>query len=291
MIEQQRSIALIVCYYGEFPWYFSYFVHSCGFNATIDFYIVTDSNAIAVPLPDNVKVIHKTLNQTRELATEKLGFEVSLEYSYKLCDFKPAYGFIFSELLKGYDFWGYGDIDVIFGNIRSFATDQVLANFDLMSIQPYWLPGCFMICRNTEKMNMLFMHSKDYMTVFSSSKHYCFDETNFTHDKFNDGLNYHQAEAEIESMTHVVKKMEELNYIRPYFDLHIIEGDPGNLRWSHGTMTYKNKYEALLYHLIDFKKHFIPGKKRLFIPDRFRISPTRIYHKTNTRTHVSLVQK
>jgi hypothetical protein len=278
-MKHQQSIALIICYYGEFPWYFSYFVHSCKHNPSINFYIITDNKTLTSPLPDNVKLIYKTLEETSFLATQKLGFEVSMDYSYKLCDFKPAYGFIFSEILKDYDFWGYGDLDVIFGNIRNFATETMLENYDLMSIQPYWLPGCFSLFRNTPKLNTLFMQSKDYEKVFRSRKHYCFDETNFTHDQFNDGLNFHQVNAEIESMTHVVKKMEEINYIRPYFDLHIIEGNPGNITWDRGDMIYKNKYEALLYHLIDFKKHFVPPATIGFIPDSFAISRTKIHHK------------
>jgi len=60
-----------------------------------------------------------------------LGFEVDIESEYKLCDFKPAYGLIFSEHFKDYDFWGYCDIDIIFGNIRAYMTDVLLNEYDI----------------------------------------------------------------------------------------------------------------------------------------------------------------
>ena len=234
-----------------------------------------------MPLPSNVKIIYKELNELSQLATEKLGFEINIKTAYKLCDFKPAYGYIFSDLLKDYDFWGHCDIDIIFGNIRDFMTEELLENYDLISVRPDWIPGCFLLFKNCEKMNTLFLHSKDYKKVFSSNQHYCFDETNFTHYQFEDGKAYYEIKSEVESMMHVVKKMEDLNYITPYFDLHIIEGgSPGNIRWEDGKIIYKNRFEILLYHLIDFKRHFVPKKHNPHIPNRYTISRTNIYHKS-----------
>ena len=37
-------------------------------------------------------------------ATKVLGFEVVAKTGYKLCDFKPAYGHIFFDYIKEYDF-------------------------------------------------------------------------------------------------------------------------------------------------------------------------------------------
>jgi len=279
-MNSQKKIILLSCYYGPFPWYFNYFVHSCKHNPSIDFYIITDNTTSEIPLPANVKLIYKTLDETRRLASKRLGFKVKIGEGYKFCDFKPAYGFIFADLIKGYDVWGYADIDIIFGNIRDFATDAVLNSYDLVSIQPYFLTGCFLLFKNNKKINALFKHSKDYRKVFSSEEHYCFDETNYTFEKFNEGLKYHQITTEIESMTHVVRRLEEEKFIRPYFDLHIIEGEPGNIKWENGKMTYKNKFSFALYHLINFKSHFIPKKIHRSIPDTFTISPNNIYHKS-----------
>lgn len=57
------------------------------------------------------------MDEIKVTASEKLSFAVNIGYPYKLCDFKPAYGFLFPEIIKRYDFWGHGDIDVVYGNI------------------------------------------------------------------------------------------------------------------------------------------------------------------------------
>ena len=170
-------MAIIICYFGKLPWYFDYYVHSCRYNPTIDFYIVTDDSTYAKATPPNLKLIKKTLSEINILATKKLGFLVDIKDSYKLCDFKPTYGVLFSDILSSYDFWAFGDIDVIYGNIRNFITEDLLQNFDLISVRPDWIPGCFLLFRNNEKMNKLYTHSKDHQKVLTSDIHYCFDET------------------------------------------------------------------------------------------------------------------
>jgi hypothetical protein len=281
----QRSIVLITCFFGRLPWYFEYFVHSCSYNPTVNFIIITDDDTCRKPLPANVKLVHHTKEQVARLASEKLSFPVSMESGYKMCDFKPAYGLIFSEWLSAYDFWGHTDIDIIFGNIREFMTDNLMAEYDIISVRPDWITGCFLLYRNEERINKLFMNSRDYKKVFTSPVHYCFDETNFAHHAFSDGKSYLQIDTEIESMMHVVKKMEAANYLKPYFDLHIIEGLPGKLKWEGGKMYYRNKYEILLYHMIHFKKLGRPQHKGR-IPSSFCISPTKIYRAPSPKTNI-----
>jgi hypothetical protein len=57
-----------------------------------------------------------------------------------------------------------------------------------------------------------------------------------------------------QSMTHLAKNEALSIKIKPYFDYHVIESLPGRMKWENGTLSYKNMFEALLYHMIDFKK-------------------------------------
>jgi len=78
-------------------------------------------------------------------------------------------------------------------------------------------------------------------------------------------------------MTHVVKKQEQNAQLKPFFDFFIIEGLPGKLRWQHGTMTYKSKFEVLFYHLIYFKQlqhGYLPNFNSY---SSFRISSRKLY--------------
>ncbi len=89
-MSKVTSIAIITSWYGNYPWYFPYFLHICSFNPTIDFYIITDNLSKINHKLDNVKIVFKTLDEIKILASEKLGFNVALNSHYKLCDFKPT---------------------------------------------------------------------------------------------------------------------------------------------------------------------------------------------------------
>ena len=261
---------------GDLPWYTKYFFLTCGHNTDVDFYLICDEQ-YKHELPLNVKVIYKTLSEIGMTAKEKLALEIDIKYPYKLCDFKPAYGLIFNELIDGYDFWGYGDLDVVFGNIRGFITDDLLDTYDVISVRHDFLTGYFQLFRNNELTINLFKYSKDYRKVFTSDKHYCFDETNFAHKEFTENTPVPLIKCEIDSMMHVVKRLEEQGLIKPFFDFFVVEGLSGNLLWNNGKLYYKNKFEILLYHLIMFKKDGFEQRKFTQDAKRFRISETRIY--------------
>jgi len=247
------SIAILICWYGPYPWYFPYFIHSCSYNSTIDFFIITDNQASINNKPENVKIIYKTLEEIKATASKKLGFTVCIDDPYKLCDFKPTYGFIFSKYIDGYDFWGAGDIDVIYGQLRDFLTPNLFDSYDIFSFRPEYLTGCLTIFRNTKKINELFMQSRDYKVVFSKNEYYNFDECNFMFVPLWAGVAIDEVPYRIESMTHFVKRKLKEGYLNAYFDFNLIEGTIGNVKWIKGRIIYKSQFEAILYHLLKFK--------------------------------------
>ncbi|MBY0481806.1 MAG: hypothetical protein K2Q21_10645 [Chitinophagaceae bacterium] len=278
-MKSQQSIAILTCWYGKYPWYFSYFIYSCKYNPTIDFILITDNQEIILNKPNNVKVICKTLNEIKNIATEKLGFTVSIDYPYKLCDFKPTYGFIFPEIVEGYDFWGHGDIDIVYGDIRNFMTEEILITYDIVSSRHDYITGTFCLFRNNEQINTLFMHSKDYKHVFSNAEHYCFDECNFLFQELQNGASIFDYPNNIQSMTWVVKKEEAKCKLKAFFDFIIVEGTSGKIKWDKGKIIYKDIYEAMFYHLIKFKTECKQPKIFNSMPDTFHFTPTRIIVK------------
>ena len=273
-----KNIIFIVPWISKWPWYFPYFLHSCRYNPSVDFLILTDNQDLPIQLPPNVKVISYSLEQFKADATKALGFEVTVESGYKLCDFKPAYGCIFQDYIDDYDRWGYCDVDIIFGNIRSFMTDELLNEYDIISARHDYLTGCFALYRNNPTMRELFKQSKDYKKVFTESRNFFFDETNFAFEAFEKGLHYSQIQTEVESMTHVVRRLQEAKQLKVYFEFQIIEGFAGNMLWNKGQLIYRKEYEALLYHLVRFKRKYSePIDLGQTIPDKFRIGKKKIY--------------
>jgi hypothetical protein len=278
-MKQNKSIAIVICYFGKFPWYFDFFVHSCSFNLDVDFLIITDNLLYNRPVPPNIKFVFKTLGEFSVLASEKLGFTIDIKFSYKLCDFKPAYGLIFSDFIEDYDYWGQSDIDIIYGNIRGFITDDMLSEFDFISVRHDYTTGCFALYKNSHFINNLFKRSKDMVKVFSGSKHYCFDECNFVQDRLTEGESIFDIETEIESFTHIIKTAESLNEIKAHFDFILLEGLPGKIKFDKGRIIYKKRFEGILYHLYWLKRIYNPPKMGNAIPDVYHISPKQIYFK------------
>ena len=277
----QLSIVFLIIWRGDYQWYFPYFLHSCRYNPDIDFIIFTDNKNTPINVPSNVKIVPYSIEQFKTDAAKILGFEVAVESGYKLCDFKPAYGLIFSDWIKNCDFWGYCDVDVIFGNIRAFMTAELLSEYDIVSARHDYLTGCFALYRNNSYMRELFTQSKDYRKVFTNPRNFFFDETNFAFEAFEKGLHYSQIRTEVESMTHVVRRLQEEKKLKAYFEFQIVEGFAGNMLWNKGELIYRKQFEAMLYHLVRFKRKYSePVDLQRIIPDKFRIGKKKMIIKT-----------
>lgn len=123
------SICIICCYFGTLPSTFQLWLNTCGYNDTVDFLIFTDDKR-PFDVPQNVKVEYLSFLEIKAMIQKKFDFEIALNQPYKLCDFKPAYGEIFCEYIVEYEFWGHCDLDMFFGNIRKFLTEDIFTKYD-----------------------------------------------------------------------------------------------------------------------------------------------------------------
>ncbi len=123
-----KKIILICPYFGQFPNYFSLVLQSMRNNPSIDWLIFTDNNK-EYNYPQNVRVVRMSFSELKDRIKSIFPYEVKVLHPYKLCDYKPFYGEIFHEEIRGYDFWGHCDFDCIFGNLRKFLSDTVLNSY------------------------------------------------------------------------------------------------------------------------------------------------------------------
>jgi hypothetical protein len=174
-----NRLALINCYMGKFPHYFQLFLDSAARNPEVDFYIFNDSFA-EIKTPSNVKIIYLSLSEFNQLASTKLSLLINIphDFGYKMNDLKPAYGVIFEDYIKDYEFWGYCDIDIIWGKITDFLTEDVLANYDVFTAEETHNAGHFTVFRNSGVTVDLFRQTDDYKTIFTDPyKAYWYDES------------------------------------------------------------------------------------------------------------------
>ena len=145
------NIVLIVPYFGKLPEWITLFFKSCEYlDGKIDFLFFTDDENIScINQPSNVKYYLVSFDWlVKYIETKGLGV---LNSAYKLCDYKPLYGYIFQEYIEGYDYWGYCDIDTVLGDISSFLIRNNYTCYDRIGEK-----GHFTIYRNTKECRELF---------------------------------------------------------------------------------------------------------------------------------------
>lgn len=274
----EYSICLIIPYFGIFQNYFNLFLQSCAANPTINWIIFTD-NQEHYDYPDNVKRIFMTFSQMQERVQRKFDFPVVLQKPYKLCDYKVAYGYLFEDELKGYDFWGYCDVDVLFGDLRGFLTEDILSTYDKLGHL-----GHLTLFRNTEENNRLFMSQIDrrerYKEVFSTPHICVFDEWDYP--SINDI--FLQKNKRIVSLNAIADIYPNDSYFRVVsFDMQnrkqVFDRRNCLIRWENGhvfLMWKSNQIwqeeECLYVHLQKRNMIYSPVKNKnrfYIIPDRF----------------------
>ena len=73
----------------------------------------------------NVRILPENISSFQERLFSRLNIRVNFtdKWFYKLCDYKPTLSYLYPELLseRPYSYWGYGDVDIIWGNFSRFA--------------------------------------------------------------------------------------------------------------------------------------------------------------------------
>lgn len=154
-------------YFGKWPKWIELFFYSCGKNGIIDFYIFTDCPA-PKQLYENVIFKYVTWKEYQKYISETLKINFKHSNPYKLCDIRPFYGYLHKDILKQYDFWGYGDIDLCYGNLSHFLNDKLLSKYDVFSTHANRLSGHFALIRNNEKNRIHFrlkIGKNDFVTI------------------------------------------------------------------------------------------------------------------------------
>jgi hypothetical protein len=144
------------------------FVESARYSG-IDIVLIGDP-APKFVLPSNVRHLSVSWDDFVERISNRLfdGAELTQLTNatrYNVIDFKPAFAYLFPEVVHGYDWWGHLDNDMLLGNVRHFISREMLDEYD-------WIPGIgphdrkivknwgpFTLYRNYNKTNDLFLQA------------------------------------------------------------------------------------------------------------------------------------
>ncbi len=171
-----KRIIQIVPFFGMTPAWLNFFIKSCHNNPEITWLIYGD-----IKFPDFVteNIIFKKaeLSDFNKLISEKLSLKITILNPYKICDYRPAFGKIFEDYISEYDYWGYSDLDLIFGKISNFIPIESLIKYDIIASRDDYYPGHFMLFRNCESLKNMYKRIFNYSSIFKDVyRHYAIDE-------------------------------------------------------------------------------------------------------------------
>lgn len=173
------KVAQIVPYFGKWPEWIELYFFSCGRNPMVDFIFYTDC-----PLPKHQyknTIFHQcTFEEYKKLVGERLGIDYSIKKAYKLTDLKPFLGAVHKYELKSYDFWGFGDLDLVYGDLCMMINNKKLSKYDLITSHSYRVAGHFTIVRNNESYRNLCFKIKNWKEGLVEDQHHGFDEMDWS---------------------------------------------------------------------------------------------------------------
>ncbi len=175
----KHRIVILVTWFGKWPFWIDFFIESCKWNKEIHWKFITDSGKLSNQ-PENIELIQMSFSEFSVFVGKRLKINFNPDDAYKFCDIKPMLGYLFESYIKEYTFWGFGDLDLIYGNMRGYYTDKMLDKYDLISTHVTRVSGHLCLLRNNKKMRNIFRHVHGWQEIIVSSQHKIFDEKHFS---------------------------------------------------------------------------------------------------------------
>lgn len=173
------SILFLIPYFGKWPFWMPFFLESCRYNPDIHWLFFTDCG-VPDDAPENVHFRTISFTAYCQHVSSRLGIPFAPKSPYKLCDLKPALGLVHEDELAGYEFWGFSDIDLIYGKLRHYFSAERLARFDLLSTHERRISGHLCLMRNTPGALALFKDVPGWQDQLAGDAHVAFDEGAFS---------------------------------------------------------------------------------------------------------------
>lgn len=128
----ENKVAIICVYLGVMPSYFSFTRKSILHNKDYDWFIFTDQYTEVVK-DNNITFIPISMGEINNRLSNLLGEPCTLPSPYKLCDSKPLYADLFADYIREYNWFGWTDLDIIYGDFCRYINDDLLNQNDIIS--------------------------------------------------------------------------------------------------------------------------------------------------------------
>lgn len=263
----KNSICIVIPYFGEWPDWIDIFFDSLKRNPSIQFLFYTDCDFSGVNIP-NVRFNFLTFEQYNEFINIKLNSDYKIPNAYKICDFRPLFGEIHALDFKEYDFYGWCDLDLVFGNIREFYTDSILDKYDVFSTHVDRISGHFALFRNTAKNRNMYRKIYNYRKALKNPEFVGIDEHGITNayvetfiHKMNDKYSLKLPKKLLSFLSSLKKRriFFQEQYSTPFLPIPWCDGSlnsnqPDVWYYHKGKVTNNRDNRSFMYlHFMNFK--------------------------------------
>lgn len=160
---------VLIPYFGQLPWWINFFLLSCSRNPRIIWTIFTDASTDNFLSTPNVIFKKIKFDDYKKIVSEKMGFDFVPLKPVKLCDIKPFLGFIHPEELIGFRYWGFGDLDVIYGNIADYLSK--IKFWSVISFHDERLSGHLAFFKNNANTTRLAIHHPNWRGILDKPEY------------------------------------------------------------------------------------------------------------------------
>lgn len=165
---------VIIPWFGAFPAWMNAFLTSCAPVSRVDWLIVHDALAPA-EVPTNVKFVSFTWEAYRKRFAERCAVDLPSQPDYKMCDAKVFLGTVFEDYIEGYDYFGWGDLDLVYGELDAFL-EPLLGKHPILSFHEKQLSNHFVLFRNLPEMRSLYHEVPDYSAKMAAPEYSGLDD-------------------------------------------------------------------------------------------------------------------
>lgn len=112
-------------------------------------------------------LIFSNLELFKQRVRDKLGIEPNITSGTgKVWDYRPTFGVLFEEEIKGYEYWGHTDFDCVYGNVEKYEPKD----YEIWSNHNTYICGPWTLYRNTEKINNLFRKYPQWKEILGNQE-------------------------------------------------------------------------------------------------------------------------
>ena len=252
--------ALVNCHFGKLPSWLPYFIKSASTVKCADFYIMTDDNIDSYNSFckdhgfDNVIFKAFSVEQLETIVSEKTSTIYKLPEVRKICDWKTAYNFLFTDTLITYKYWGHCDLDIIMGDLDSYLS-PLLGNFDIISGDRNRLCGPFNLYSN--HLGDVFKLHPSWQRIMLEMSHVAYDEI---------GLD---SAVKMNKNISVCYGVSNNRYMQNYGSPHLQPPLRIPATWRNGKLTIDEDNRETMFIHMGHKKEIVNVK---FNNENFRIN-------------------